>query len=241
MVWLSGVILVSSYPPITMKWFLDLFSSTLGRKVLMALTGLFLILFLAVHLAGNLQLLKSDGGEAFNIYARFMTTNPLIKTISYVNYAFILLHAVMAGYLTRKNRSARGDQGYAITGKSSGWASRNMGILGFLLLVFIVIHMKDFWAQMHWGGIPTATYHGEEVKDLYSIVSLAFSQAWYVILYVLCMIGLAFHLWHGFTSAFQTLGLNHMKYNPVINFVGRAFAIVVPAAFALIPIWMFFV
>ncbi|MBL7862407.1 MAG: succinate dehydrogenase cytochrome b subunit [Cyclobacteriaceae bacterium] len=224
-----------------MKWFLDLFSSSLGRKVLMALTGLFLILFLVVHLAGNLQLLKDDGGEAFNIYAKFMTTNPLIKTISYVNYTFILLHVLIAIYLSRKNRAARGSRGYAISGKSSTWSSRNMGILGFLLLVFIVVHMKDFWAQMHWGGIPTAMYDGVEVKDLYSIVSLAFSQAWYVGLYVFCMIGLAFHLWHGFASAFQTLGLNHLKYNPVINFVGKAFAIIVPAAFALIPIWMFLV
>ncbi len=224
-----------------MKWFLDLFSSSLGRKVLMALTGLFLILFLTVHLAGNLQLLKHDDGHAFNVYAKFMTTNPLIKVISYANYAFILLHVFMAIVLSKKNRAARGDQGYAIAGKSSAWASRNMGILGTLVLIFIIIHMKDFWAEMHWGGIPTANYDGVEVKDLYAIVSLAFSEAWYVILYVICMIGLAFHLWHGFTSAFQTLGLNHMKYNPVINFVGRVFAVLVPAAFAIIPIWMFFV
>lgn len=226
---------------LNMKWFLDLFSSSLGRKVLMALTGLFLILFLAVHLAGNLQLLKNDGGQAFNVYAKFMTTNPVIKVISYANYAFILLHILMAVVLSKKNRAARGSQGYEIAGKSSALASRNMGILGTLILIFIVIHMKDFWAQMHWGGIPTATYDGVEVKDLYAIVSLAFSQAWYVILYVICMIGLAFHLWHGFTSAFQTLGLNHMKYNPVINFIGRTFAVIVPAAFALIPVWMFFV
>jgi len=224
-----------------MKWFLDLFSSSLGRKLLMALTGLFLILFLAVHLVGNLQLLKEDDGQAFNVYAKFMTTNPLIKVISYGNYAFILLHIFMAGFLTRKNRAARGSQSYAVTGKSSTWASRNMGILGTLILIFLIIHMKDFWAQMHWGGIPTAIYDGVEVKDLYAIVSLAFSEAWYVILYVVCMIGLSFHLWHGFTSAFQTLGLNHMKYNPVINFIGRTFAVIVPAAFALIPIWMFFV
>ena len=149
-----------------MKWFLDLLSSTLGRKVLMALSGLFLILFLAVHLIGNLQLLKHDDGEAFNIYARFMTSNPLIKTISYGNYFLILLHIFIALGLTLKNRAARGSQSYAVTsGKSSSVASRNMGILGTIILIFLVIHMKDFWAQMHWGGIPTATYEGEEVKD----------------------------------------------------------------------------
>ncbi|MEK6783367.1 MAG: succinate dehydrogenase cytochrome b subunit [Bacteroidota bacterium] len=224
-----------------MKWFFELFSSTLGRKLLMALSGLFLILFLAVHLAGNLQLLKHDGGEAFNVYAKFMTSNPLIKTVSYGNYFLILLHIFIAFALTLKNRAARGTEGYAVSsGKSSSLASRNMGILGTIILIFLVIHMKDFWAQMHWGGIPTATYDGVEVKDLYKVVALSFVQGWYVALYVLCMIALSFHLWHGFTSAFQTLGLNHMKYNPVINFVGRAFAIVVPSLFALIPIVMFF-
>jgi succinate dehydrogenase (or fumarate reductase) cytochrome b subunit, b558 family len=225
-----------------MKWFVDLFTSTLGRKLLMSLSGIFLITFLAVHLAGNLQLLKDDEGMAFNVYAQFMTTNGLIKFISYGNYTLILLHIVVATTLSIQNRKARGPEGYAVTtGKSSSWASRNMGILGTVILIFLVIHMKDFWAQMHWGGIPTASYEGHaDVKDLYRIVSLAFSQGWYVALYVVCMVMLSFHLWHGFTSAFQTLGLNHMKYNPVINFVGRAFAIVVPALFALIPIMMFF-
>jgi succinate dehydrogenase / fumarate reductase cytochrome b subunit len=222
-----------------MKWFVELFSSTLGRKLVMALTGLFLISFLVIHLIGNLQLLKHDGGEAFNVYAQFMTHNPVIKTISYTLYASILIHTLWALMLTVYNRKARG-QGYAVAGKSSAWSSRNMGILGTIVFIFLVIHMKDFWAQMHWGGIPTQTYSGGEVKDLYTIVSFAFGEAWYVILYVFCMIALAFHLYHGFGSAFQTLGLNHLKYNPVIKFVGFAFALIVPALFALIPIAMFF-
>ncbi len=222
-----------------MKWFIDMFSGTLGKKLVMALTGLFLISFLVIHLIGNLQLLKSDGGQAFNVYARFMTHNPVIKTISYTLYASILIHSVWALVLTIHNRKARG-QGYNVAGKSSKWASRNMGILGTFIFIFIVIHMKDFWAQMHWGGIPTQVYDGEEVKDLYTIVALAFSQTWYVVLYVICMIALGFHLYHGFQSAFQTLGLNHQKYTPVIKFVGTAFALIVPALFALIPIWMFF-
>src|SRR6267154_1194577 len=216
-----------------MKWFLDLFTSSLGRKLVMALTGLFLILFLVVHLSGNFQLLKDDEGKAFNDYAEFMTTNPVIKVISYGNYTFILLHIFLALALTRKNRAARGSERYKVTsGKSSAWSSRNMGILGTIILIFLVIHLKDFWAQMHWGGIPKANYEGREVKDLYAVVALAFSQRWYVALYVVCMVGLAFHLWHGFASAFQTLGLNHVKYNPIIHFVGKAFAIIVPALFA---------
>ena len=225
-----------------MKWLIDLFSSSLGRKVVMALTGLFIILFLAVHLIGNLQLLKDDGGEAFNVYAYFMTHNPLIKTVSYVNYAFFLFHIAWAFMLTVKNRQARGGVGYAMTtSKSSIWSSRNMGILGTIILVFLVIHMKDFWGEMHFGNMPTKTYDGKEVKDLYTVVGAAFTQNWYVLLYCISMIAIAFHLWHGFVSAFQTLGINHIKYNPVINFVGKTFSIVVPALFALIPIVMFFV
>ena len=222
-----------------MNWFIKILSSTLGRKLLMALTGLFLILFLVVHLIGNLQLLKNDNGEAFNVYAKFMTSNPVIKTISYVNYACFIIHALWALFLTIGNRRARGTQRYAVTKNSSPWTSRNMGILGTLILIFLVIHLKGFWYEMHWGGIPTVNYDGEEVKDLYATVATAYAQLWYVALYVFSMMVLAFHLWHGFVSSFQTLGLNHPKYNPLIAFVGKAFAIVVPALFALIPIWMY--
>jgi len=222
-----------------MNWFTSLLSSTLGRKLIMAFTGLFLILFLIVHLIGNLQLLKNDGGEAFNIYAQFMTSNPLIKTVSYVNYAFILMHIGWAVMLSRRNRAARGTENYAVNKNSSHWTSRNMGILGTFILIFLVIHLKGFWYEMHWGGISVETYEGKSVKNLYAVVAAAYDQWWYVAIYVFSMLMLAFHLWHGFASAFQTLGLNHIKYNPIIKFVGSAFAIIVPALFALIPLWMF--
>lgn len=224
-----------------MTWFTKFFSSSLGRKLLMALTGIFLILFLAVHLAGNLQLLKDDGGHAFNVYAEFMSTNTIIQVISKGNFTFILLHVFIALFLSIKNRNARGAERYAVTsGKSSIWASRNMGILGTLVLIFLVVHLKDFWAQMHYGGISTVNYDGNEVRDLASLVDVWFSKGWYVGLYVFCMVALGFHLWHGFESAFQTLGFNHLKYNAVISFIGRAFAVIVPVLFALIPLAMFF-
>jgi succinate dehydrogenase / fumarate reductase, cytochrome b subunit len=223
-----------------MNWFIKFLSSTLGKKLLMALTGLFLILFLAVHLAGNLQLLHNDGGRAFNMYAEFMSTNPLIQFISKGNFIFILIHIIWAIVLSRKNRQARGSVGYAQSNKSSAWTSRNMGILGTLILIFLVVHLRHFYAEMHYGGMTTVNYDGAEYRDIYSTVAFWFSKGWYVGLYVFCMLALSFHLWHGFSSAFQTLGLNHVKYNPVINFVGRAFAILVPAGFAWIPISMFF-
>lgn len=223
-----------------MKWIIDLFASSLGRKLLMALTGIFLILFLAVHLTGNLQLLKADDGRAFNVYAEFMSTNPIVQTISKGNFFFILLHITVSLILTIRNRKARGEKGYAINGKSSIWASRNMGILGTLVLTFLVIHLRHFWGEMHYGDMPMVMYDGESYRNIYEVVAYWFSKGWYVALYVFCMIALAFHLWHGFASSFQTLGLHHQKYNPIINFVGKAFAIIVPALFAWIPLSMYF-
>lgn len=205
----------------------------------MALTGLFLIVFLIIHLIGNFQLLKTDDGMAFNIYAKFMTSNPVIKTVSYLLYASILIHAIWALILTIQNRKARGSEGYAVIRNSSHWTSRSMGILGTMIFIFLVVHLRTFWYEMHWGVLENVEYDGEKYKNLYLIVKSAYAEIGYVIFYIIAMAMLGFHLWHGFSSAFQTLGLNHIKYNPAIKFVGRAFSIIVPALFALIPIWMF--
>lgn len=225
-----------------MKWIIDLFASTLGRKLLMALTGLFLISFLVVHLIGNLQLLKADNGEAFNRYAEFMGHNTLIQIIAKGNFFFIFLHIIISLILTLRNRDARGPEGYRSNKgkKSSIWASRNMGVLGTLILIFLVIHLRHFWGESKFGTLEPAVYGGETFGNLQAVVNYWFSIGWYVALYVFCMIALAFHLWHGFQSAFQTLGLNHPKYNPIINFVGKAFAIIVPALFAWIPVAIYF-
>ena len=223
-----------------MNWFNKFLRSSIGNKLLMSLTGLFLIIFLVVHLAGNLQLLADDGGEKFNMYTKFMTTNPLIKTVSYLLYTFILLHAIEGMMLWRKNRAARGPVGYAVrTGANSGFASRNMGWLGVIIFVFLVLHMWQFWFQMKIGGVGLVTYGNEAVKDLYSPVSAAFSNWYFVVIYVISMIVIGLHLWHGFESSFQTLGLNHKKYTPVIRFVGKAYSVLIPAAFALIPVYFF--
>jgi len=206
----------------------------------MALTGLFVILFLVVHLIGNLQLLHHDQGRAFNVYAEFMGTNPVIQIISKVNFTLIGMHVAWGLYLTIKNRAARGPQGYVVVKNSSPWTSRNMGILGTLILIFLVVHIKHFYSEVHFGSISTLDYDGKQVKDLYNTVAFWFAKGWYVALYCVCMAALGFHLWHGFESAFQTLGLSHPKYTPIIKFIGRAFSVIVPALFAIIPIGMFF-
>jgi succinate dehydrogenase / fumarate reductase, cytochrome b subunit len=140
-----------------MSWITKTLSSSIGKKVLMSLTGLFLCTFLIVHLIGNLQLFKSDGGYAFNSYAVFMTTFPLIKIVSYVNYALILFHAFWGLYLTYQNRKAR-PVGYAVSNNSSTVFSRNMAILGTVLLVYIIVHMSDFWYKYHNAVLPYVQY-----------------------------------------------------------------------------------
>lgn len=211
----------------------------------MSLTGLFLILFLAVHLIGNLQLMYDDQGEAFNLYAYFMTHNKFIKVISYGLYAFIVLHSIQGLSLWLQNRKARGAQRYALKvtrGTSSNpWMARSMAALGTIILVFIVIHMYQFWFVMHWGDLKMVKYDGAlyEVKDLYTLVAATYRDPFFVIFYVISMIVVGFHLWHGFQSAFRTLGLSHDKYVPLVQFLGKAYAVLVPLGFAIIPIYMY--
>jgi succinate dehydrogenase / fumarate reductase cytochrome b subunit len=223
-----------------MSWVTKTLSSTLGRKLIMALTGLFLILFLTGHVSGNLLLFKGDGGEAFNIYAKFMTTNPAVKLLSYVTYISVIGHVIFSIWLAKVNKTAR-PIGYGVsTPPSTTVASRNMGILGTIILVFLAGHMYSFWFQMHWGDVPMISYEGEEYKNLFYVVSEAFQQEWMVALYVIAMGFLAFHLSHGFASAFQTLGLNHAKYSPAIALVGKVYCILVPVLFASMPVYIYF-
>lgn len=205
----------------------------------MALTGLFLSVFLIAHLAGNLQLLdmSPEGQLKFNAYAKFMTSFPLVKAVSYLLYFSILFHAFDGILLARQNRAARPARYVKENAAANrSWASSNMALLGVLILVFLVMHMKHFWYEMHWGPIGT---DADGNKDLYTVVAAAFNQLWYVALYVVMMAVLAFHLLHGFQSSFQSLGLNHPRYTPIIKSVGVFFGVVVPILFALIPVWMF--
>lgn len=225
-----------------MGWLTKFLSSSLGQKFVMAGTGLFLMLFLVVHLIGNLQLLKDDGGEAFNTYAFFMTHNPLIKIVSYSLYAFILLHTFQGLSLWRKNRAARGTVRYAVEhSRPNERSSRNMAWLGIVIFVFLVLHLWQFWLQMKMGVLPAVDVaaYDHPVQNLYLPVKEAFANVGYVVFYVVCMAVVGFHLWHGFWSSFQTLGLDHRKWTPLIKTVGYVYAIGVPVGFAIIPIVMF--
>ena len=226
-----------------MKWS-QFFNTSIGKKLLVGATGLFLCSFVIVHLAGNIQLLYHDKGEAFNTYATFMSHNGLIQFIAWGLKVVILLHAFIALQLTFKNRAARPVK-YAINpgNQTSSWFSRQMAIMGSILFIFLVIHLKDFWWMMHYGEMNTVTYEGsiEVYRDLYAATQVAFSHGWIVVTYVIGMIGLSFHLIHGFKSAFQTFGLNHVKYNGLINFVGVwLFGVLIPVGFAIIPVYIYF-
>ncbi|MBY5956530.1 succinate dehydrogenase cytochrome b subunit [Membranicola marinus] len=226
-----------------MNWLSRFFTSSIGRKLIMSLTGLFLILFLVVHLVGNLQLLNEDDGFSFNTYAYFMTHNGLVKTISFGLYFFIVLHAIQGIVVTIHNRKSRKKNYRQLNFREADFASRNMAVLGLLILAFLFMHMGDFWLKMKMGQLDMVKYDGVNypVNDLYTRVNTAFSVWWIVVLYVIGQIALFFHLKHGFYSAFQTLGWNHPKYTPIIKGIGLVFSVVVPLGFALIPLYIYFV
>ena len=212
------------------------FSSKIFQKALAALSGGFLILFLIGHLIGNLQLfIPGDlGQKQFNTYALFMTTNPAVKLLSYLTYFSILLHSAVTIFLTIKSRSVRPVKYLVNSGSTnSTWSSRNMAFLGTLLLVFIIIHLKSFWYEMHFGDIGIDKWGN---KDLHTVTVSAFKDIYYTGFYIISMIFLGFHLYHGVESAFQTLGLNTSKYEYTINFLGKIIAVIIPLIFATIPI-----
>lgn len=230
-----------------MSWLSNTLSSSVGRKLVMAVTGLFLCSFLVIHLLINLQMLRHDGGDMFNFWAHFMATNWLIRTMEIVLMAALAFHVYDGLYLTLKNKKARGPQRYVVNhaAQNSQWSARNMGLLGTLLLIFLLVHFTNFWVRSRFGilgGLEEVTVKGlaDPAEDLYSVAAAAFKIPWYVVLYVLAQVALGYHLWHGFKSGFQTLGLNHKKYTPAIRSAGYAFAVVISLLFAVIPAVMFF-
>ena len=203
------------------------------------LSGLFLVLFLLGHLLGNLQLFipGEDGQKQFNEYALFMTTNPAVKILSVLTYSSIILHTILTLFLVFQSSNARDVKYLQSSGNAnSTWGSKNMAVLGTLILVFIVIHMKSFWYEMHFGVIGLDPWGN---KDLHTVTVTAFNELWYVLFYVLSMVVLAIHLKHGVESVFQTLGIKTRRYVSFIHKAAYGFALIVPAAFASIPIYLY--
>jgi succinate dehydrogenase / fumarate reductase cytochrome b subunit len=196
-----------------------------------------------VHLVGNLQLFKHDQGAAFNAYSHFMGTNPIIRTIEWGLVLGFVFHIYEAYVLAARNKAARG-HGYAQwkAQQNSEWTSRNMSLLGTIILIFLLVHLYNFFWRARFGGLEKIGGDNPDIRDydnLYLAVVSSFHIGWYVLLYVAAQISLGYHLWHGFRSGFQTLGLNHRKYMPVIKYAGYVFSVVVSAGFASMPLYFY--
>jgi succinate dehydrogenase / fumarate reductase cytochrome b subunit len=209
-----------------MKWLLDTLASSIGKKLMMALTGFCFCLFLAVHLAGNLTLF--GGREMFNSYAAHLhALGVLLLVGEWVLLLFALVHIVTGLTLFYQNIKARPNR-YAVNKSAGGRTigSATMPYTGVLLLAFIVFHLINF----HFVDKTQTT--------IYDIVSQAFATPMYVGIYVIAMIVAAVHVSHGFWSAFQTVGANHPKYMPMIRTLSIVFALVVGFGFGILPIFV---
>ncbi|HMI61115.1 MAG TPA: succinate dehydrogenase cytochrome b subunit [Puia sp.] len=224
-----------------MKWS-ELFTSSVGKKFVMGLTGISLITFLVVHVGINACIWAGDGGEMFNKAANFMGATVVIRILEVGLFAGIFLHLIQGLMLEFQNRQKR-SIGYQVPmgNKGSKWYSRSMGLLGTIILLFLIIHWKQFWIPSRFMEMPEATYGSNApIHDLFSVMKDTFTQPWVVIVYVLACISLAYHLLHGFQSAFRSLGVYNNRYLRLINGVGVGFSIIVPLAFAMMPVSMYF-
>lgn len=198
----------------------------------MAFTGIFLILFLIVHSVANSCIFLNDNGVTYNSVARFLSHNWIVRILELGLFVGIFAHIIQGLMLTFQNNSKRPVK-YAVSAgnATSKWYSRSMGILGSLLLIFLVIHLKDFFI-----GTKIALYSGDQPHNLFEEMREEFSNPIIVIIYLVGVISLCWHLIHGFSSAFQTLGINSPKYNGLIKNLGIAYSLIVCLAFALMPI-----
>ncbi len=227
------------------------FTSSIGKKLIMGLTGLFLITFLIVHCGINSMIYFNDKGETFNHWAHFMGSNLIIRTMEIGLFAGLLLHIVQGLLLWAQNNKARPVK-YAVNNAAtnSKWYSRSMGLLGTLILLFLVLHLYHFWTPSRLGGIANIhsleetnlgqEYNGQQVLNLYGEMLMVFqNNLWVVIVYVLGVISLFWHLLHGFQSAFQTFGINHKRYTPLIKGLGVAYSVIICLMFASMPVAMY--
>jgi succinate dehydrogenase / fumarate reductase cytochrome b subunit len=226
-------------------------NSTIGKKLLMSITGLFLVLFLVIHLTVNSFLLLPDGGRMFNAAANFMVSNPIIKVIEPLLAIGFVVHILYAAIITLQNRKAHGPIYYASGKKthSVSWASQNMFVLGVTILAFLVLHIAHFYVKMRYMGDPllghtTVEVGGVEtlVENSYALVNATFGFLWIVVVYVIGAVGLAIHLSHGFWSGFQTLGFSNELWRTRLTIAGNVFAWIIGLGFSSIAVlqYLFF-
>ena len=216
-------------------------SASIGRKFLMSITGLFLISFLCIHLTLNLFLTFDDSGSLFNLAAHFMATNPFIKIMEPMLAIGFVVHIIWSGWITLENMRAR-PQKYEYGDQLLPWwaPAKNMFILGGMVLVFLVIHLINFWIKMKFTGDPlltNVTIDGVEMHNAYALVSNLFMNPLYNVLYMVGGILVGLHISHGFWSAFQTIGFSNQIWLKRLKFLAVAIGVVFAAGFAYIPLY----
>ncbi len=216
-------------------------SASIGRKFLMSITGLFLISFLCIHLTLNLFLTFDDTGTLFNLAANFMATNPFIRIMEPLLALGFIIHIIWSGWITLENMRAR-PQKYAYGDQLLSWwaPAKNMFILGFMVLIFLIIHISNFWIKMKLTGDPLlkdVVVDGVEMHNAYALVSNLFLSRWYDLLYVAGGILIGLHISHGFWSAFQTIGFSNQIWLKRLKFLAIAIGIVFAAGFSYIPFY----
>lgn len=207
----------------------EFLESSIGKKIMVALAGLFLCGFLAMHLLGNLLLFV--GPAAFNKYAETLEHNPLLPIAEVGLVVLFLVHIALSVRARIANNAARPVEYEAYAGKGARTpGSKSMAISGSLILIFLIVHIKSFRLA------------AEEIREtnLYDLVTGSFTNPLYAGFYIVALVAIGLHLSHGFQSAFQTLGLNHPRYTPTIKKLGLAFAILVALGFISMPLYFGF-
>ncbi len=217
--------------------------SPILRKSIVAATGLFLCLFLIVHLSANcLLLLPEDMARGlYNSYSDTLRGNPLIKVIAYLLYLSIILHVLYALIVTIQNRKAKPDR-YVMnrTGENSTWASQNMGLIGVAILLFLVVHLGQFWARIKLNLGESVGTDAQGFIDVYDVTYTVFQNIYFVIFYTILMVPLGFHLFHGLKSAFKSLGFYHTKGLRILGKISLFYALIMAIGFGIIPIIVYF-
>ncbi len=209
---------------------------------MIALTGLFLCIFLIVHLSANSILLlpEETARRLYNSYAATLRESPLIKVVSYVLYLSIVLHMMYALRITLANRKAK-PQPYLVnkSNENSSWTSQNMGFIGLLILLFLIVHLANFWARIKLGIGDTVGLDASGQKDVYEITYHLFQNIYFVLFYTILMIPLGLHLNHGLKSAFKTLGFYHRKGLRIVAKISLVYAVIMAIGFGIIPLIVF--
>jgi succinate dehydrogenase / fumarate reductase cytochrome b subunit len=212
-------------------------SSSIARKVVMALSGIFLVLFLALHFTINFTSVVSP--ETFNEFSHFMGYNPIVQFLMQpILIAGVVIHFVMGFVLEIQNRKARGIQYVSFKGSANAsWVSRNMIISGAVILAFLGLHFYDFW--LHEMTFKYIEVNPEDPTRYYAETVEKFEPFWRTLIYVISFGLLSLHLWHGFASSFQSMGLNN-KYSPSIKTFTKVYAVAIPLGFVFIALYHHF-